>query len=152
MRTQNVLTATALAAVFMTVSACSSVATVRLQPETVHVAPGLRPIAGIQANAISAYLLFIPIPGGVDLDNVVNRKLIVTAKTMGADKIADLRFRITPPDGFWALFKLIGWRTARASGIAVQVTDVPEDPGADQGPEPQPPAATPAMPAAPSPG
>jgi len=116
---------------------CATVSTVRLQPENVDVGPGMRPIAAIQANATTAYLLFIPIPGNVDLDRVVNRMLIVTAKTMGADKIVDLHFDVTPSGGVWTLRKLLGWRSAEAKGIAVQV-DAPADPTADQGPEPAP--------------
>lgn len=115
---------------------CSNLTTVRLQPDTIEVGEGLRPIAGIQANAASAYVLFIPIPGGVNLDRVVNRMLVVAAKTMGADKVADLRFEVTPSGGIWALRKLFGWRGAKASGIAVQITAAPPDPGADEGPEP----------------
>lgn len=116
-------------------AACSSISTVRVQPENVAVSPGLRPVAAIQVNATSAYLLFIPIPGGVTLDRVVNRMLIVAAKTMGADKVANLQFDITPDSGVWTLRKLLGWRSAQASGIAVQV-EAPADPDADQGPEP----------------
>ena len=41
-----------------------------MQSDAIDVGPGLRPIAGIQANAISAYVLFMPIPG-VDLDKAV---------------------------------------------------------------------------------
>jgi hypothetical protein len=70
-----------LAATSLLVSAwlgCSHVSTVRLQEETIEVGPGLRPLAAVQANASSAYLLFIPIPG-VDLDRVINRMLVVTA-------------------------------------------------------------------------
>ncbi len=114
---------------------CTSVSTVRLQPETVAVGPGLRPVAGIQANATSAYFLFIPLPGGAELDNVVNRLLIVTAKTLGADKIAGLEFEVTPDNGVWALRKLLGWRSASARGIAVQVVDAAPDLNADDGPE-----------------
>ena len=91
-------------------------------------------MAGIQANAISFYMLFIPIPG-VDLDRAINQMLVVTAKSMGADKIANLRFEITPDGGVWALRKIIGWRSAQASGIAVQVTAPAPDPDASQGPE-----------------
>jgi hypothetical protein len=120
--------------------ACSQVSTVRLQAETVEVGPGLRPIAAIQADATSFYVLFLPLPGGVDLDRVVNRMLVVAAKTMGADKVAQMSFEVTPDGGVWALHKLLGWRSARARGIAVQVTSVP-DPDADQGPEPAAPAA-----------
>lgn len=132
------------------ISACTSVTTVRLQPEAVDVGPGLRPVAAIQANATSAYFLFVPIPGGVNLDRVVNQMLVATAKTMGADKITRLDFDITPDDGIWALRKLAGWRSARASGIAVQITAPADDPQAHQGPEgpastptPQPSPATP---------
>jgi hypothetical protein len=123
-----------LVVVTVLAAACSSVSTVRVQPENVAVGPGLRPIAAIQVNVTSAYLLFVPIPGGVQLDRVVNRMLIVAAKTMGADKVANLSFDITPDSGVWVLRKLIGWRSAQASGVAVQV-EAPEDPQADRGPE-----------------
>ncbi|MBE7448286.1 MAG: hypothetical protein HS111_05190 [Kofleriaceae bacterium] len=132
--------ADALAAVALAAAAgCSSVSTVRVQPENVAAGPGLRPIAAIQVNATAAYLLFIPIGGRVDLDRVVNRMLIVAAKTMGADKIAALEFEVTPDSGVWTLRKLLGWRSARASGLAVQVEAAPADPTADDGPEPPPP-------------
>ncbi len=123
-------------AITAAVAGCSHTQTVRLQPNTVEVGHGLRPIAGIQSNAISWYFLFLPIPGGVSLDRVVNRMLIVAAKTMGADKVTNLRFDITPDGGIWALRKLFLWRSAQASGIAVQVTAAPADPDADDGPEP----------------
>jgi hypothetical protein len=114
---------------------CSTISTVRLQSDTVEVAPGLRPLAAVQADAISFYALFIPIPG-VNLDQVVNRMLIAAAKTMGADKVAQLRFEIDPAGGVWALRKLLGYRSARASGIAVQITAPADDPQASEGPEP----------------
>lgn len=139
------IAAVALAAV---TSACSSVSTVRVQPENVAAGPGLRPIAAIQVNVTSAYFLFIPIPGKVTLDRVVNRMLIVAAKTMGADKVANLEFEVTPDSGIWTLRKLAGWRSARASGVAVQVEAAPADPAADEGPEPVPADGTP-PPAAP---
>ncbi|HET6612502.1 MAG TPA: hypothetical protein VFG83_10950 [Kofleriaceae bacterium] len=113
---------------------CRSVQIARVQPQTVAVAPGLRPLAAIQANAISAYILFVPIPG-VDLDTAVNQMLIVAAKTMGADKVILVDFDATPPDGIWAWRKLFLWRSARASGIAVQVVAPAPDPNADLGPE-----------------
>ena len=137
-RARRALGALALAAIVLALPACASVTTVRLQSDAVATGPGLRPIAGIQADAMSMYILFIPVPGGVSLDRVVNQMLVATAKTMGADKIANLRFDITPEQGIWALRKLLGFRSARASGIAVQVTAVPPDPGADLGPEPPP--------------
>ena len=123
---------------------CSHVSTVRLQEESIDVGPGLRPLAAVQANATSAYLLFIPIPG-VNLDRVINQMLVVTAKTIGADKITNLQFEVTPDGGVWALRKLIGWRSARASGIAVQVVAPAAESGRDQGPE-APPANEPAAP------
>jgi hypothetical protein len=126
-------------------AACSSISTVRLQPDNVEVGPGLRPIAAIQADAISAYIAFVPLPGDVDLDRAVNRMLIVAAKTMGADKIVDLRFSVTPEHGIYVLRKAIGWRSAHASGIAVQVVAPPADAKANDGPEPAPaPAPAPA--------
>jgi hypothetical protein len=133
--------------VALVTAACSAVTTVRVQPENVAVSPGLRPVAAIQVNATSAYFLFIPLPGGVDLDRIVNRMLIVTAKMMGADKIANLQFDITPDSGIWTLRKLLGWRSAQASGIAVQV-EAPADPAADDGPEPATPPSNPTTPVA----
>lgn len=124
------------AAAAVTCAACASISTVRLQPENVEVGPGLRAVAAIQADVISAYLAFVPIPGDVDLDRAVNRMLIVAAKTMGADKIVDLQFDVTPEHGVYVLRKAIGWRSAHASGIAVQVVAPPADPKANEGPEP----------------
>src|SRR6266550_5032174 len=104
-------------------AACSSVSTVRVQPESMYVGPHLRPIAIVHAQVTSAYLLFIAIPGHVDLDHVVNRMLLAAAKTLGADKVVDIKVDITPDDGIWTLRKLIGWRSAEASGVAVVVED-----------------------------
>jgi hypothetical protein len=109
-----------LAAVLAT-AACSSITTVRVQPETVFVGPNLRPIAMIHAQVTSAYLLWIAIPGHVDLDYVVNRMLLATAKTLGADKVVDIHVDITPEDGIWTLRKMLGYRSASASGVAVMV-------------------------------
>jgi hypothetical protein len=102
-------------------AACSSISTVRVQPETVYVGPRLRPIAVIHAQVTSAYLLWIPIPGNVDLDHVVNRMLLATAKALGADKVVDIQVDITPDTGIWTLRKLIGYRSASASGVAVMI-------------------------------
>jgi hypothetical protein len=110
-------------AICITAMACSSVTTVRVQPESVYAGPHLRPIAVVHAQVTSAYLLFIPIPGGVELDHVVNRMLIAAAKELGADKVVDIKVDITPEDGIWVLRKLIGWRSAEASGVAVMVED-----------------------------
>lgn len=110
-------------AVVLGATACSSVSTVRVQPENVHVGPHLRPIAIVQANVTSAYVLFIPIPGHVSLDYVVNRMLIAAAKQLGADKVVDIKVDVTPDDGIWILRRVLGWRSAKATGIAVMVED-----------------------------
>ncbi len=109
---------------------CSSVSTVRVQPESVYVGPNLRPIAVVHAQVSSAYFLFIPIPGGVDLDRVVNRMLIAAAKAMGADKVVNIQVDMTPEGGIWTLRKLFGYRSAQASGVAVVVEDKATAPAA----------------------
>ena len=115
----------ALAALVTWAAACSSISTVRVQSDVVHVGPGLRPIAIVHAQVTSAYFLFLAIPGKVNLDYVVNRMLLHAAKQLGADKVVDIKVDITPGDGIWTLRKLIGWRSAEASGIAVVVEDAP---------------------------
>lgn len=117
MLARRLVLATALAAA----TACSSISTVRVQPEAVYAGPHLRPIAVIHAQVTSAYFLWIPIPGHVDLDYILNRMLLATAKTLGADKVVGVQVDITPEDGIWTLRKLLGWRSASASGIAVMV-------------------------------
>src|SRR5882724_4245761 len=107
----------------VTCAACSSISTVRVQPENVYVGAHLRPIAIVHAQVTSAYLLFIAIPGHVDLDYVVNRMLLPAAKALGADKVVDVKVDLTPDDGIWTLRKLLGWRTAEASGVAVVVEE-----------------------------
>jgi len=109
-----------LSAVLAT-AACSSISTVRVQPETVYVGPHLRPVAVIHAQVTSAYLFWIPIPGHVELDYVVNRMLLATAKALGADRVVDVQVDITPDNGIWTLRKLLGYRSATASGVAVMV-------------------------------
>jgi len=136
----------AIAAFVTLAMACSSISTVRVQPENVQVAKGLRPIAVVHAQVTSAYFLFLAIPGKVNLDYVVNRMLIHAAKQLGADKVVDIKVDITPGDGIWTLRKLIGWRSAEASGVAVIVED--------DAPQPASPPAAPATtspPAAPAP-
>jgi len=113
----------AIAAFVTSAVACSSISTVRVQPENVHVAKGLRPIAVVHAQVTSFELLFFEIPGHVTLDYVVNRMLIHAAKQMGADKVVDIRVDITPDDGIWVLRRIFGWRSAQASGVAVVVED-----------------------------
>ena len=112
----------------MAVAACSSVSTVRVQPESLYVGPKMRPIAVVHAQVSSAYLFFIPIPGGVNLDRVVNRMLLSAAKALGADKVVNIQVDITPEDGIWILRKLVGFRSAHASGVAVVMEDEPPTP------------------------
>lgn len=137
-----------IAAFVTSAVACSSISTVRVQPENVHVAKGLRPIAVVHAQVTSFELLFFEIPGHVTLDYVVNRMLIHAAKQLGADKVVDIKVDITPDDGIWVLRRLIGWRSAQASGVAVVVEDEAPAPLAT------PPATstTPASAPAPTPG
>lgn len=117
-----------VAALVTSAVACSSISTVRVQRENVHVAPNLRPIAIVHAQIASAYFFFIPIPRKVTLDYVVNRMLIHAAKQLGADMVVDIKVDITPGDGVWTLRKLLGWRSAQASGIAVVVEEPPAAP------------------------
>ncbi len=124
-----------LAAVTVVAVGCSSVQTVRVQPENLYVGPNMRPIGVVHAQVTSFYVLFIPIPGNVDLDRVVNRMLLASAKAMGADKVVNIRVDITPDNGVWVLRRVLGWRSAEASGVAV----VMEEPKA-------PPASPPATP------
>ena len=113
----------AIAAFVTLAMACSSISTVRVQPENVQVAKGLRPIAVVHAQVTSAYFLFLAIPGKVNLDYVVNRMLIHAAKQLGADKVVDIKVDITPDGGIWTLRKLFLWRSAKASGVAVIVEE-----------------------------
>ena len=112
-----------LAAVTVVAVGCSSVQTVRVQPENLYVGPNLRPIAIVHAQVTSFYLLFVPIPGGVDLDRVVNRMLLASAKALGADKVVNIRVDITPSSGIWVLRRVLGFRSAEASGVAVVIED-----------------------------
>lgn len=125
----------AFAAAALLLGACTSVHVARLTPETIDVGPGLRPVAAVQVSAASFYVLFVPLPGGVSLDRVVNRMLVVAAKTLGADRITQLRFHVDSCIGFWCFWKILGQQEAWASGIAVQVIAPPPDPDADDGPE-----------------
>ena len=120
----------ALAAVTVVALGCSSVQTVRVQHENLYVGPGLKPIAVVHAQVSSFYFLFIPIPGGVDLDRVVNRMLLASAKALGADKVVNIRVDITPDSGVWTLRRVLGWRSAEASGVAVVVEPDPATPPA----------------------
>jgi hypothetical protein len=115
-------------AAVVAVAGCSSISTVRVQPETIHVDKGLKPIAIIHAQVTSWYILFFGVPGHVDLDQVVNRMLLPTAKALGADKVVNIKVDITPDGGIWAIRKLFWYRSAEASGVAVVVEEPPATP------------------------
>jgi uncharacterized protein YbjQ (UPF0145 family) len=51
--------------------------------------------------------------------------LLATAKALGADKVVDIQVDITPDTGIWTLRKLLGYRSATASGVAVMVEPEP---------------------------
>lgn len=135
-RVPSAVMCAALVTAALAASGCSSISTVRVQPDVVHVQPGLRPIAIVHAQVTSAYFMFLAIPGRVNLDYVVNRMLLHAAKQLGADKVVDIKVDITPSDGIWTLRKLIGWRSAQASGIAVVVEDAPAAPPPASAPAP----------------
>ena len=130
-----------IAAIVTCGAACSSITTTRVQPESISVGPHLRPIAVVHAQVTSAYVLFFAIPGHVSLDYVVNRMLIHAAKELGADKVVDIKVDITPGDGVWTFRKILGWRSAEASGVAVVVEDEPATPAVTPPAQPPPPAA-----------
>ncbi|HEY4058281.1 MAG TPA: hypothetical protein VGM39_16830 [Kofleriaceae bacterium] len=110
-------------ALALAIAGCASVKTARVQPDAVYAGPHLRPIAMVHAQVTCGYILFIPLGGEVSLDRVVNRMLLAAAKSMGADKVVNIQVDITPDDGIWSLRKLLGWRSAQASGLAVKVED-----------------------------
>ena len=120
----------ALAAVTCVALGCSSVQTVRVQPDNIYVGPGMKPIAIVHAQVSSFYFMFAAIPGGVDLDRVVNRMLLATAKALGADKVVNIRVDITPSSGIWVVRRILGWRSAEASGVAVVMDPAQPSPSA----------------------
>ena len=72
--------------------------------------------------------MFAADPGGVDLDHVVNRMLLASAKALGADKVVNIRVDITPSGGIWVVRRILGWRSAEASGVAVVMDPQPSPP------------------------
>ncbi len=107
----------------VTAAACSSVSTVRVQPEHVYVGPNMHPIAVIHAQITRGYILFLPLGNPVNLDRVVNRMLLATAKALGADKVVNIRVDVTPDHGIWKLRRILGWTSAEATGVAVVVDE-----------------------------
>lgn len=112
---------------------CSSVDVVRLQPDLIEVPEGMEPVAGIQATCLGFYLFTLGIPEA-DLEQAVNELLMEQARKIGAERVMNLRFDATPGGGIWWLTKLLGFRSASASGVAIK-----REPGAgkvEQAPPP----------------
>ena len=105
-------------AVAVACSSCASVDVVRIQPGTVKVPKGMEVLAGIQAVSMGFYFFTLGIPEA-DLDKTINEMLLKKAKALGADKVINLRFDVTPSHGIWFLTKLFWWRVATAWGVAV---------------------------------
>lgn len=118
------------------VCACSSVDVVRLQPDLIQVPKGMEPVAGIQATCLGFYLFTLGLPDA-DLEKAVNELLMKEARKLGAERVMDLRFEGTPGGGIWWLSKLLGFRSASASGVAIRA-----EPGAGEKEEAPPPPLT----------
>ncbi|PID38224.1 MAG: hypothetical protein CSB49_06680 [Proteobacteria bacterium] len=108
-------------------SACSSLEVVRLEPGLIKTPPKTEPLAAIQVSCVGFYLFTLGIPT-CDLEKVVNEILIAKAREIGASKLLSLRFRQTPESGVWWLTKLLWFRTARVSAIAVVAQPAPRAP------------------------
>lgn len=140
----------------LVLGACSTVEIVRLQPDLLHTPKGTEPIAGLQATCAGFYLFTVGIPEA-DLEKAVNELLMKEARKLGAHKVVQLRFDVTPSHGLWFLTKLFWVRSATAWGVAVVKVpgEEPEEekgaagPG-DAGKPGQTPAAAPPKPAAPA--
>jgi uncharacterized protein YbjQ (UPF0145 family) len=62
--------------------------------------------------------------------------LLATAKTLGADKVVNIKVDITPDGGIWTLRKLFLWRSAEATGVAVMIDEPkPEVPAPSKDPK-----------------
>jgi hypothetical protein len=113
---------TLLVAFMLAAWGCSSVEVVRLQPDLLKTPRGTEPLAGIQASCIGFYVFTLGAPE-CDLDRVVNELLMKKARQIGAKNLTVLRFSGTPETGVWWLTKLLWFRTARATAIAVMASD-----------------------------
>ena len=100
------------------VAGCSSVEIVRLQPDLLHTPRGTEPLAAIQVTTMGFFLFTLGLPEA-DLDKAVNELLLKEARKIGADKVINLRFDVTPSHGIWFLTKLLWFRVATAWGVAV---------------------------------
>jgi hypothetical protein len=108
-----------LAVVAVALVSCSSVDVVRLQPDMVEVPEGMEPVAGLQTTCLGFYLFTLGIPAA-DLEKAVNELLMKEARKIGADRVMNLQFDATPEGGIWWLTKLLGFRSASASGVAIR--------------------------------
>ena len=122
----------AIAAVLVFAVGCSSVEIVRLQPDILHTPRGTEPLAALQATCMGFYFFTLGLPEA-DLDKAVNELLIAEAKKIGADKLINLRFDVTPSHGFWFITKLLWFRVATAWAVAVIADSEDEEQGDDLG-------------------
>jgi hypothetical protein len=109
---------------------CTSVEYVRIRPGTMRVSGG-EPIAAVQVSREGFYFLGIPF-ADCDLDTVLNQLLIDAARKVGADRVVDVRFDVTPSTGVWWFFThfLPIPPSARAWGIAIKDGTPPGPPAA----------------------
>jgi hypothetical protein len=99
---------------------CSSVDVLRVQTGP-PVVGGLAQddiVVAIRARCLGFYVGTIGIPS-CDLDTVMNGLLRETGKALGADRLLEVRFEATPDSGVWWLTKLLWFRQARVSALAV---------------------------------
>lgn len=115
-------------------ASCASVDVVRIQPGMLQVPEGTEPLAGIRVQCVGFYLFTMGIPE-CDMDRAVNELLFKEARKLGAERLVELKFDGTPGDGVWWLTKLLGFRTASASAIALMPVAGGEE---DEGPAPPP--------------
>jgi hypothetical protein len=108
----------ALLAAALLLCGCASVDVVRIQPDLLKTPEGTEPLAGIQARCTGFYLFTLGIPEAT-LDKVINEMLLKKARELGADRIINLQFDATPSHGWWWITKLLWWRSASATAIAV---------------------------------
>lgn len=100
--------------------ACTSVELVRLRtgPPRVGDTRAQDVLVGVQTSCLGFYVGTIGIPT-CDLDRVLNELLHGAAKQIGAERLLELRLEGTPDSGIWWLTKLLWFRSARASALAV---------------------------------
>ncbi len=94
----------------------------RLVPASANLVTQLGEIelsAPISVSVTSAYVLFIPIAGGVAPAEVVTQ-LRASAAAMGADDVVNIETSTSCQRGFSVLRQLLGWVTTQAHGTAIR--------------------------------